>query len=73
MKQTAKKYLLDLSHGNLFIPTTSLEDFVNSCITGLENADEFISNEVKLATAELILHNYVGKYIFTCDMQVDLG
>ena len=56
MNQTAKKYVHDLSRGSFIIPLTALEDFVNSCFSVLEIAEDFISNEVKLGTAELILH-----------------
>ena len=72
MNQTAKKYLQDLSREYLIIPPTPLKDFVNSCFTVLEYTNEFISNEVKLATADFILHEYVSKSIFTCDTHVDL-
>ena len=39
MNQTAEKYLQDLWRGNLIIPSTPLEDIVNSCFTVLEYAD----------------------------------
>ena len=61
MNLTVKKYLQDLSRGGLYFQSTPFEDIINSCFFGLKYGDEFFSKEVKLETAEVVLHEYTSK------------